>query len=74
MAISDVADNALFQFFEAAPFRRTVPEQSSMDILETVLPCAADKNPVAVFLPFQEGAWTYPELPAHVRRHRNLPL
>jgi len=45
-----------------------------MYILRGVAAHATDYNVLAVFVPFQHGAWTSTKLPPNFSRYQDLPL
>jgi tellurite methyltransferase len=74
MTLSDVGPDAFLQVLDTSRYQGLSSKQHAMDIFGTITPGPTNDNIIAVFIPFENGAWADAELFAHIRRDRYLPL
>src|SRR6266446_1849476 len=74
MAFLHVRADTFFKFVQVLRGRSAIREYRLMDVLGRVLPDSANDDVFALFVPFQNGARTDPELLTNPSGYGYLPL
>ena len=64
-------------FFELGYFTRrrgALRKEGQVNFVRRESASAADDDPVVLFLPFEDGAWSQPKSAPHLRGNGDLPL